>query len=171
MEIFIAMIIWFMLCTIFAELGAALIIGLGAAIRFLFLAQWMAVFAILRAALWLLVQLARLLVRAAVLSGRGARLAVVFLYFLASEALRGDQQEEACAEEYGGAAGDPNHDDDGDLHHAALTLLGLRPKFTRAELDAAFKQAIKKAHPDAGGSVDQAQAVNMARDLLLPHAI
>jgi hypothetical protein len=161
MEVFIIMILWFIFTKMFAEVGALLLIGLWAAIRFLYMAQWMAVFAILRAALWLLVQLAR-----------GARLAVIFLYFLASEALRGDDPaEEARAEEDGGAAGDPDSNDDADLYQAALMLLGLPPKFTRAELDAAFKAAIKKAHPDAGGSVDQAQAVNMARDLLLPHAI
>ena len=172
MEVLILMIAWFIFSKIFAEVGALVIIGLGAAIRFLFIAQWMAVFAIARAALWLLVQLARLLLRGLILAGRGVRLAVIFLTFLASEALRGDDPaEEARAEEDGGTAGDPDHDDDGDLYQAALTLLGLPPTFTRAELDAAFKQAIKKAHPDAGGSVDQAQAVNMARDLLLPHAV
>lgn len=169
MEVFIIMILWFIFSKIFAEVGALLIIGLGAAIRFLFMAQWMAVFAIARAALWLLVQLARLLARGLILAGRGARLAMIFLTLLASEALRGDDPVED--EEDDGAAGDPDSDDDADLYQAALTLLGLPPTFTRAELDAAFKQAIKKAHPDAGGSVDQAQAVNMARDLLLPHAV
>lgn len=161
MEVFIIMIAWFIFSKIFAEVGAVLLIGLWAVIRFLYMAQWMAVLAILRAALWLLVQLAR-----------GTWLAMIFLNFLASEALRGDDPaEEARAEKDGGDAGDADSNDDADLYQAALTLLGLPPKFTRAELDAAFKAAIKKAHPDAGGSVDQAQAVNMARDLLLPHAI
>lgn len=157
MEIFIAMIIWFMLCTIFAELGAALIIGLGAAIRFLFVAQWMAIFAILRAMLWLLVQLVRLLIRALIMIGRFLAFAMRVLFYLIQDGLRGGQADDQAADE----------DDEEELYDAALRLLGLPPDYSRAALDVAFKRAIRKAHPDTGGSVDQAQAVNTARDLLL----
>ncbi len=43
MEFFIIMIAWFIISHILAELGPLVIAGLGAAIRFLFLAQWMAI--------------------------------------------------------------------------------------------------------------------------------
>lgn len=113
--------------------------------------------------LWLLI---RLLLRDLLLLARGAWLAAMFLYFLLAEMLRGP----SAAEEDGGEQESAAPKDDADLYEAALTLLGLQPGFTRAELDAAFKKAIKRVHPDVGGSVDQAQAVNAARDLLLPRA-
>ncbi len=64
------------------------------------------------------------------------------------------------AEEPGEGAG-------ADPFEAALALLGLHPAFTREELVKAYKQAIRRAHPDAGGSVKQAAAINAARDLIM----
>lgn len=142
----------------FAALLPLLFEGIGGLIRFLALALGLAFVAIVKSLALLLL----LLFRMARLAGRSAWMAGIFAYFLAAEILRGDEPE-------GSAAG--AEDDDADLYQAALTLLGLPPRFTRAELDAAFKKAIRKAHPDAGGSVGQAQAVNTARDLLLPHAL
>lgn len=54
-----------------------------------------------------------------------------------------------------------------DPYQVALGLLGLEPGFSRAALTRAYKQAMKHAHPDAGGSTRRAQAVNAARELLL----
>ncbi len=54
-----------------------------------------------------------------------------------------------------------------DPFEAALTLLNLHPVFTREELAKSYKQAIRRAHPDAGGSVKQAAAINAARDLIM----
>jgi hypothetical protein len=157
MEFFIIMIAWFIISHILAELGPLVIAGLGAAIRFLFMAQWMAIIAILRALIWLTVQLVRLLVRAARLGGRCLAFAASVLFYLLQDWLRG-------------AAGEAEADaapDEEDLFEAALRLLGLPADYTRAALDATYKQAIRKAHPDTGGSVDQAQAVNAAREILL----
>jgi hypothetical protein len=43
-------------------------------------------------------------------------------------------------------------------------LLGIRPGATEAEIDAAYREKAKKAHPDApGGSVEAMQALNEAR--------
>jgi len=54
-----------------------------------------------------------------------------------------------------------------DPYHAALSLFGLEPGFSRAALSRAYKQAMRQVHPDVGGSTAKAQAVNAARDLLL----
>ena len=50
---------------------------------------------------------------------------------------------------------------------AARILLGLPPDYTRTALISAYRQAIAKAHPDKGGAVHDAQALNTARDRLL----
>lgn len=74
-----------------------------------------------------------------------------------------------------GAFAEDEEDDDEDdeagrtpeqLFQDALTLLGLGPNFTQADLKRAFKRAMLQAHPDRGGSADQAVAVNVARDLI-----
>jgi hypothetical protein len=99
------------------------------------------------------------------LTWRGLCFCAVFLCFFMIELLRGarsadDEEPEEPAEE-------PEDEDEEELFAAARTLLGLPEEFSRASLDAAYKRAIRKAHPDAGGSVDAAQAVNIARELLL----
>jgi hypothetical protein len=56
-----------------------------------------------------------------------------------------------------------------DARSRALAALGLQVGASRAEIEKAFRARIKRAHPDHGGSVEQAAVLNMARDLLLPH--
>lgn len=163
MEVFIIMIAWFVISHILAELGPPLIAALGAAIRFLFMAQWMAVFAILRALVWLTVQLARLSARAVRLGGHCLAFAASVLFYFLQDWLRGVRADEPAAD---GADEDTAPGED-ELFEAALRLLGLPADYTRSALNAAFKKAILKAHPDTGGSVAQAQAVNAARDILL----
>jgi hypothetical protein len=51
----------------------------------------------------------------------------------------------------------------------AFAMLGLPAGASRAEIEKAFRAKIKRAHPDHGGSVEQAAALNEARDLLLSH--
>ena len=51
----------------------------------------------------------------------------------------------------------------------AFAMLGLPVGASRAEIEKAFRAKIKRAHPDHGGSVEQAVALNEARDLLLSH--
>ena len=51
----------------------------------------------------------------------------------------------------------------------AFAMLGLPVGASRAEIEKAFRAKIKRAHPDHGGSVEQAAALNEARDLLLSH--
>jgi len=51
----------------------------------------------------------------------------------------------------------------------AFALLDLPDGASRAEIEKAFRAKIKHAHPDHGGSPEQAAALNDARDLLLSH--
>jgi len=55
----------------------------------------------------------------------------------------------------------------GDPRARAFEMLGLPAGATRAEIEKAFRARIKRAHPDHGGSAEQAAALNDARDLLL----
>jgi len=50
---------------------------------------------------------------------------------------------------------------------AALALLGLREGASEAEIRAAYRQLMRDAHPDRGGSVEKAARLNQARDILL----
>ncbi len=152
---------YFLYCLFSYALAALLpliVEGIGALLRFFALAVKVAVVALVKLAL----RAIGLLPHALWLACRGVRLGAIFLYFLIAELLGGEEQD--------AAHGDEQEESDEDLVKAALLLLGLPPHFTRTELDAAYKRAIKKAHPDTGGSAEQAQAVNAARDLLLPLA-
>ncbi|ARN82773.1 J domain-containing protein [Methylocystis bryophila] len=51
----------------------------------------------------------------------------------------------------------------------AFAMLGLPSGASRAEIEKAFRARIKRAHPDHGGSAEQAAALNEARNLLLTH--
>ena len=98
--------------------------------------------------------------------GRGIRLAMLFAFFLVSEWLRpsADESDEAASQHEGednAASTAP------DAYGTALALFGLRPGFSRTALHAAYKQAIRAAHPDLGGSTEEAQAINAARDLIM----
>lgn len=55
----------------------------------------------------------------------------------------------------------------GDPRARASEVLGLPAGATRAEVEKAFRAKIKRAHPDHGGSAEQAAALNDARQLLL----
>ncbi|GLP88069.1 J domain-containing protein [Tritonibacter mobilis] len=49
----------------------------------------------------------------------------------------------------------------------ACKLLGLPVEgFTKAQLSRAYRKAMRKAHPDLGGSPSHAKAINIARDLI-----
>lgn len=48
----------------------------------------------------------------------------------------------------------------------AEKLLGLPPDYDTEMLDAAYRFAVKAAHPDAGGDADQLAALTDARELL-----
>ncbi|HXY58923.1 MAG TPA: hypothetical protein VEH76_10110 [Methylocystis sp.] len=51
----------------------------------------------------------------------------------------------------------------------AFAALGLRIGASRADIERAYRERMKRAHPDHGGSAQAAARLNQARDLLLPH--
>lgn len=110
--------------------------------------------------------LLRLIVWAARKCGRGLVAVCVFLAFLIQECWRGPAYEDDSKDSADDVQDRTEEPDPADPYQAAIDLLGLSPGFSRAALNRAYKQAMKQAHPDAGGSTRQAQAVNTARDLL-----
>lgn len=71
---------------------------------------------------------------------------------------RGGQR---AGREAGGAAG-------GAMNAAeAGAVLGVAPGAGEAEIRAAYRRAMRAAHPDAGGSTERAARVNAARNVLL----
>lgn len=51
----------------------------------------------------------------------------------------------------------------------ACAMLGVPLSASRGEIERAYREKMKRAHPDHGGSHARAAALNQARDLLLPH--
>lgn len=49
----------------------------------------------------------------------------------------------------------------------ARAVLGVAPSASRREIERAYRAQMKRAHPDHGGSVERAAALNAARDALL----
>ena len=55
----------------------------------------------------------------------------------------------------------------GARENAALALLGLSPGASRRDVKRAWREKMKSAHPDHGGSTQKATRLNEARDFLL----
>ena len=172
MEIIVFFIAFFIFCEIIVPLLRDAVIFLT---EFLALCVWEilklagrilagAITLIFRAVVWIAARTFDGLAWVAIRIARGAYLVCVFLFYLADEWLRGPREEETAAEEEQEEFSE--QDAQAQAYEDALTLLGLTPGFNRTALHAAWKQAIKIAHPDAGGSVEQAQAINAARDLI-----
>lgn len=51
----------------------------------------------------------------------------------------------------------------------AEKTLGLKPPYKSIDLKKAYGAKIREAHPDKGGSVEQAQEINAARDFIKKH--
>ena len=49
----------------------------------------------------------------------------------------------------------------------ARDILGVAPGASRAEIEAAFRRLMLRAHPDHGGTTGLAARINAARDRLL----
>jgi hypothetical protein len=49
----------------------------------------------------------------------------------------------------------------------ARMVLGVSPSASKREIERAYRSQMKRAHPDHGGSVQRAAALNAARDVLL----
>lgn len=152
------LVLWIVFSYAFAALAPVILEAAAYAIAWLFLAFWIT----LKTILGIIVKAA---FAALLLCSRGLMNAALFLRLFIEELRHdsgADNAEEAPADDSsqeGGAA---------DAYAAALSLLGLPQDFTRESLSRAYKQVIRRVHPDApGGSTQAAQAVNAARDLLM----
>src|SRR5690606_623835 len=98
----------------------------------------------------------RALRRAGPPAGRAVWLGLTFLFYLLDEWLRGPRGHYDTSED------SPSSDQDEcgrqqDAYAAALARFGLAAGFTQTDLRRAYMRAIRKAHPDAGGSAALAQ--------------
>lgn len=168
MELLLIFFGWIIFSHVIAEVLPELVRGIGYLIGFLLLCLWEVLKFAFRAALWLLRHGAIAIVWAVRVAARGLHLGFLFLFYFADEWRRGPQDEAGAPdEEFSGAAPDDDGTSPADAYAQALALLGLTPGFTRAALKRAYRAAIRKAHPDAGGSAQAAQAVNAAYELIL----
>lgn len=92
----------------------------------------------------------------------------LFLFYVVSE-LTGlaPDNEELDDDEYQEEA---ENESGQDSYLAACERLGLKPPFTQSEFKTAYRRAMSAAHPDRGGTTQQAQVVNEARTRILDHA-
>jgi hypothetical protein len=60
-----------------------------------------------------------------------------------------------------------NHSAGGMSLDQARAILGVTPGATRAEIEAAYRHLIRRAHPDQGGTSGLAAQLNAARDRLV----
>ena len=106
------------------------------------------------------------------MTGRGIAMAsrfiwamLVFFYFLADEALHSEAEPEEAGWQYH----DDMEVDEKDAYEEALNLLGLQEGCTQKEFNRAFRSAMAQAHPDKGGTHEQAMALNAARSIVKNH--
>lgn len=152
---FLALLLgWIVFAYVFAALAPVLFELLCHLLEFLLICLFEASALLVR----LIVRLIAISARAALRCGRWAGLACVFMFYIADEWRRGPQAADAADDQSGQA---PES-----AYAQALACFGLPPGFTAAELERAYRQAIRKAHPDAGGSLEEAQTINAARDLV-----
>lgn len=165
---------WIVFAYVFAALAPYLLEGLRELIGFLLLCLWEVVKLLLKGLAWVLVLTGKGIGWAAARSGNGVYLGFVFIFYIADEWWRGPREDEpeeefwgedAQAEADAQAAEEEQAEEDA-AYAAALARFGLAPGFTQGDLNSAYKRAIRKAHPDAGGSVEEAQTVNTDRDLI-----
>lgn len=156
---------WIVFCYIAAEVIPALLVLIYYAFAFFFMCVFESMKFMLIGAGWAVRWGTRILTRTIVRLAKGvywvSREAGLFLYILLDEWRRGANTDES-------ADAEPDEEDEAQhAYEAARTLFGLKPAFSRAALDRAYKQAMKRAHPDAGGSTEEAQVINAARDFLM----
>ncbi|WOS62032.1 J domain-containing protein [Sinorhizobium fredii] len=163
---------WIVFSYFFAEFAPIILLGICHLIGFLFLCLWEVVKLIARALAWLIARIFRGAATALRKCGHGLRLGLLFLFYLADEWRRGpaEEQDDGASDDEGADDQEERQDRGGlpprDPYADALTRLGLNPGLTLSDLKRAYKQAIRLAHPDAGGSAAAAQAVNAARDVI-----
>lgn len=180
MDFILLIVGWIIFAHVFAELAPLVFELFCCAIKWVFLVIWTALIFVLgllaKGVAITLKAICRGLWKAAAIIlkafGRGLWNVALFAWLFIDELWRGPEADADQAYDHDDADGARNDDDEeeaaADAYAAALTLLGLDPGFTRDALKRAYKQLMRKAHPDvAGGSTEAAQAVNAARDLVM----
>jgi len=99
------------------------------------------------------------------MSGRFIWALLVFFYYLADEALRRRAEPEETDWQYY----EDTEVDEEDSYEEALILLGLQEDCSQKEFIRAFRSAMAQAHPDKGGTHEQALAINKARKIVKNH--
>ena len=143
------------LMELLGELLGLLFEGLGSLIGQLFELLWLALKALCRASILLGKK-----------AGHGLKASAIFLYYLADEALRGSAEPEY--EEYDQEDEDSLQLAIGSYEHS-LNLLGLVTNCSQEEFTRAYRQAMARAHPDKGGTHEQALMLNEAREIVKRH--
>jgi hypothetical protein len=161
MEFILLIVAWIVLSHVVAAIIPLLLELLPELIFFICACLWEVVRLLFRAAFWLLAWT----IRFAMMAARGLWLGLVMLFFVADDWRRGPRVgEEARSDEF--PDGESEKERQQAAYEQALALLGLTPGFTHQALKRAYHAAIRIAHPDAGGSVEAAQAVNSAYRLI-----
>ena len=96
----------------------------------------------------------------------------LFVFYFASEVLSGASEADEGLDGDEDDGYEPGQEDERehDSYLEACDRLGLKEPFTPFEFKAAYRRAIAEAHPDRGGTTQQAQAVNEARARILERA-
>lgn len=161
MEIILLFVGWIVLSHVFAAIVPPLLELIPELICFICACLWEVVKLLFRATFRLLAWTIGLVLMAA----RRLWLGLVMLFFVADEWRRGPGvAEDARSDEFPDRDSEREHEQA--AYEEALALLGLTPGFTHQALKCAYHAAIRIAHPDAGGSVAAAQAVNNAYRLI-----
>jgi len=157
MEIFfIGLVLWIFGSMIFAELLPAVIELSVYLVRYIWMCFWEA----LKLAFWLLGWVNTT-------GAKGAAWALshgaLFFAILFEEWRNGAQAEDADEEFFE----EEEEENSQSAYEQALALFCLTEPFTQEALKQIYRTAMKSAHTDIGGSKEEAQALNAARDLIM----
>ncbi|MEW8050414.1 MAG: J domain-containing protein [Candidatus Thiodiazotropha sp.] len=156
-----------MLCELLGSLIGELIVKLGEALVLLLICLWTGLVAGARYAAHAILhwgpRLGHTTAHYSKRTWQALGAAAVFLYFLIDEAVRGPQPDATHKDDTNNETTQENR------YEAALQLLGLPKDCSREQLGHAYKRAISHAHPDKGGTHQQAMAVNTARETIMNH--
>ena len=144
---------WILFSYILAEVVPALFMLVCYLISWLFLSLWEILKGAGQLLAWLTIWGVRIIGWISIQSG-------LFLYILFDEWLRGPRAEETADQ-------DGEQEQEQDAYGAALALFGLSEPFFEADLKRVYRQMIKSAHTDVGGTNEAAVALNSARDLVM----
>lgn len=157
--LFIALVLWIFASMIFAELLPAAIELSVYLIRYVFQCFWEAA----KLAFWLAGWLAGWLTT----TGAKGTVWVFSQAWLFITIL----SEEWCNDPQAGEDDQEFIDNEEDAHQndyeQALMVLGLAEPFSQVDLKQVYRNAMKAAHTDVGGTKEEAQALNAARDLIM----